>query len=192
MKGTEIDARHARAYLERGTRERPDDYKVWKHYGDFVAFLGPSWLASDDERNEWRRDGAVALMHAIQLGADPGSALAAASILSRTRELRAKAVDDLRHAYIMSDDPAEREEIAAQIARLESDRPGELPRPEAGALDTAYIDARWRKEAPFVDRGTFLLLGPSRDTLRCAGRTHADRPECALEWDPTLPSHREQ
>ena len=192
MKGTEIDARHAREYLERGTRERPDDYKVWRHYGEFVAFLAPSWIASDDERNDWRRDGAIALMHSIELGADPSNALAAASVLSRTHELRAKAVDDLRRAYIMSDDPDQRAEISAQIARLESDHPGELPRPEAGPLDTAYIDSRWRKEAPFIDRGTFLLIGPSRDPARCAGGTHADQPECALEWDPTLPSHRAQ
>jgi hypothetical protein len=192
MKGTEIDARHAREYLERGTRERPDDYKVWRHYGDFVAYLAPSWLPDGPEREVWRRDGALAIMHAIQLGSAPSGALAAASVLSRTQELRVKAVDELRHAYVLSDDPEERTAIAAQIARLESDRPGVLPSPEAGQIDMAFIDGRWRKEAPFLDRGTFLLVGPSRDPLRCAGRSKADQPECALEWDPTLPSHRAQ
>jgi hypothetical protein len=191
-RGYEIDARHARAYLERGTRERPDDYKVWRHYGDFVAYLGPSWLESTDERNEWRRDGSLAIMRSIELGADPSGALAAASILSRTRELRVKAVAELRHAYLMSDDPSERNEILAQIQRLESEHPGDLPSPEAGQIDMSYIDGRWRKEAPFLGRGTFLLEGPRRDPLKCAGRAKMDQPECALEWDPTLPSHRAQ
>lgn len=192
MKGTEADARHARELLERGTRERPDDYKVWRHYGEFVAYLAPSWLESNEERDVWRREGALAIMHAIQLGSETSGALAAASVLSRTHELRAKAVDELRHAYVLSDDPGERAEIAAQIARLESDRPGELPSPEAAQIDMTYIDNRWRREAPFLDRGTFLLVGPARDALRCAGRAHVDQPECALEWDPTLPSHRAQ
>ena len=192
IKGYERDARHARELLERGTRERPDDYKVWRHYGEFVAFLGPSWLASDEERNQWRRDGSLAIMHAIELGADPSGALAAASILSRTQELRVKAVDQLRRAYVMSDDPSDRERIAAQIARLESEHPGELPSQEAGPIDMAYIDGRWRKEAPFLSRGTFLLTGPSRDPVKCAGRAKMENPECALEWDPTLPSHRAQ
>jgi len=185
--GEEIDARHAREYLERGTRERPNDYKVWQHYGEFVAFLAPGWLASDDERNAWRRDGAIAIMHSIDLGADPYSALAAASVLSKTRELRVKAADDLKRAYVMSDDPSERAEIAAQIARLD----------EGGARDVtqndvAYVDARWRREGPFLSRGTYLLIGPTRDAARCAGRARAgSKGECALEWEDALPSRRE-
>jgi hypothetical protein len=191
IRGTESDARHAREYLERGTRERPDDYKVWRRYGEFIAFLGPSWLNDDAERDAWRRDGAQAIMHAIDLGASTSTALAAANVLSRTRELRVKAADDLRRAYVMTDDPAERESIAAQIAALEGDKPSLSPTGELAQIDMTYIDKRWRREAPFLRRDLYLLIGPLRDPIPCAGRGAADRPECALEWEAALPSRRE-
>jgi hypothetical protein len=130
-------------------------------------------------------------LHAVDLGAAPYSALAAASILSRTRELRVKAGNDLRRAYVMSDDPDERAQIAAQIASLESDRPGATPSGEGAQIDMTFIDKKWRKEAPFIGRGLYLMVGPSRDAYQCAGRDARERPECASEWEGALPSRRE-
>ena len=42
--GTPEDARLARKYLERGTRERPGDADVWLHYGQFLAFMSPTYI----------------------------------------------------------------------------------------------------------------------------------------------------
>ena len=63
MLGTERDVKLARGYLERGTRERPDDAKVWNQYGQFLAFIGPSFLHDEAEKAAWRRDGAEAIGH---------------------------------------------------------------------------------------------------------------------------------
>lgn len=212
-KGDESDARKARAYLERGTRERPDDYKVWQHYGEFLAFLAPAWLSSDDERNEWRRDGAEALLRAVELGGDVSRAVPAARVLSKTRELRAQARDHLRRAYVMTDDPAERAEIAAKLSELETGGgadPGLVSR-ETVERDMAYIDRRWARDYPFVARGTFLILGPAPDPLACVGawsgsdktmgagsgsdntqgRARFATLSCATEWESALPSRRD-
>ena len=51
MLGTERDAKLARGYLERGTRERPDDSRLWNQYGQFLAFIGPSFLHDDAEKD---------------------------------------------------------------------------------------------------------------------------------------------
>ena len=47
MQGTESDVRLARAYLERGTRELPQDPRMWLRYGQFIAFIAPSFLTND-------------------------------------------------------------------------------------------------------------------------------------------------
>jgi hypothetical protein len=192
-KGVEIDARKARAYLERGTRERPDDYKVWQHYGEFLAFLAPAWLASDDERNEWRRDGAAALMRAVELGGDSSRSVPAATVLSKSRELRAQTIDHLRRAYVITDDPQERAEISAKLAQLEGDAgaAGGPSSREGVEKDMAFIDRRWVRDYPFLSRGTFLIIGPTTNPLLCAGRGRSEAPECAREWERALPSHRE-
>lgn len=213
IEGFEDDARKARAYLERGTRERPDDYKVWQHYGEFLAFLAPAWLSSDDERNDWRRDGAEALLRAVELGGDVSRAVPASRVLSRSRELRAQARDHLRRAYVMTDDPAERAEISARLSELEADGGASeaVVSREAAQRDIAYIDRRWARDYPFVARGTFLILGPVPDPLACVGacsgperttgagsgpekepgRARFDTAACATEWERALPSRRD-
>jgi hypothetical protein len=82
LQGTEDDARKARAYLERGTRARPGDRDVWMAYGMFVAFVAPSFLHDPAEIAHWRTDGAAAIGHAVDLGADADRALTAATLLT--------------------------------------------------------------------------------------------------------------
>src|SRR5262249_487960 len=42
--GGEEEARLARRYLEQATASHPYDAEVWFHYGQFMAFLAPSFL----------------------------------------------------------------------------------------------------------------------------------------------------
>jgi tetratricopeptide (TPR) repeat protein len=181
IKGEREDAIKARAYLERGTRERPWDPDVWLHYGEFVAFLAPSWLP-DEERDGWRRDGALAIARAVELGADPDRVLPAASILDRTGEQKA-AIRNLQRAYALTDDPEQRAELAAKLAQLRA-----VAEKDEAELDMAFIERRWRRDYPFVRRGVYMLIGPIRDPLACAGHEAAHRPRCASQWDDVLPS----
>ena len=101
MQGTEQDVRLARGYLERGTRERPEDPNVWLTYGQFIAFIAPSFLTVDAEKDAWRKDGALAMAHAAELGADQDEAISAASMLTRagaTREAIRRSVPARRAA----------------------------------------------------------------------------------------------
>jgi hypothetical protein len=52
------------------------------------------------------------------------------------------------------------------------------------------IDARWRREMPFVPRGIFMLMGPSPDPVNCAGLARSGDPECAHDWDDALQTER--
>jgi hypothetical protein len=178
--GTEDDARTARRYLERGVAARPYDHHAWRQYGEFLAFLAPSFLKNDEERREWKRDGARALGQSVELGASADRSLSAATILTRSGEQQA-AIKFLMRAYAVTDDPQEREKIAQRLQSLQASAVK-----DTATRDIAYVETRWKNELGFVSRGEWLLLGPTRDPFRCAG-LGAPR-DCARDWGSQLPS----
>jgi len=181
MNGHEPDAWEARAYLERGTRELPNDAEIWTKYGQFVAFMGPSYLASDADRQAWKRDGAFALNHAVELGADVTLGIAASTMLDSRLGEHDAVIRFLERAYAITDDEGKRQEIAGHLARRHATAANDQARE---ALQV--IESRWRLHFPFVDRGTFLLVGPGPDPLRCVGVAATLEPACSRHWDPLL------
>ncbi len=182
LQGTEADVRMARAYLERGTRERPDDQDVWMEYGQFVAFIAPSFLADDAEKSRWRHDGAEAIGHAVELGADAERALTAASILSQYGANQA-AVQYLERAYAFTEHPSMasvHDAIGRRLAALQASGMR-----EAADAASRVVDEQWQGDLPFLSRDRYILLGPHVDVARCAGLDGADDPACARDW-PTL------
>jgi len=170
---TEADARLARGYLERGVRERPFDHDVWLHYGQFLAFLAPSYLKEDQEIERWRRDGAFAIARAVELGADADRSLAASTILSKTGEKKA-AIRQLQSAFAITDDPETRRQIAFKLQRLEAT-------PDAEEV-VSRVEHEWRARYPFLTRGASLLVGPYRSPAACAGPLSYAIAKCAPDW----------
>ena len=171
--GTAEDARLARAYLERGTKERPYDDDVWLRYGQFIAFLGPSFLTEEREIESWRKDGAFAIAHAVELGAHPDRTLAASSLLSKAGEKRA-AIAQLERHYAITDDPDTRQQILLKLQALEATIEVESV---VGA-----VEHEWRTHAPFLSRHAALLIGPHRDPAACAGHDVHDAQRCPGNW----------
>jgi hypothetical protein len=179
LRGTEQDARMARRFLERGTRERPDDGDVWLEYGQFIAFIAPTFLHDPVEADAWRKDGATAIGHAVELGADPSRALTAATMLSKAGSPEA-AIPFLERAYAFTDQPGMadvHENIGRRLAALQATR----MREQADATLRAISD-RWQAELPFLGRDQYLIVGPSVDPARCAGPSASDDPACARDW----------
>jgi tetratricopeptide (TPR) repeat protein len=183
MNGHEADARKTRVYLENGTKVLPNDAEIWRKYGQFLAFMGPSYLSDENERRQWKHDGAMALTHAVDLGADVDLGIAASAVLdSRLGEKKA-AIEFLERAYALTDDEATRQEIAARLAIAHADEATDCARE---MFDT--IAARWREGYPFLDRGTFMLIGPSTNAMRCVGPGTSTDPACARDWDAVVPA----
>jgi hypothetical protein len=175
--GTPDDARTARAYLERGTRERPYDHAVWLHYGQFLAFLAPSFLTDKAEIDSWRKDGAFALMRAVELGGDPDRSLSASTILTAAGEKKA-VIRGLQRSYAMTDDPETRRQIAFKLQRLEASSDAETA--------VSIVENEWRKKYRFLSRSAALLLGPSRSPAACAGPSSYERKECPRDWSMAI------
>jgi hypothetical protein len=183
LHASEADVRKARAILEEGTRERPWDYEVWLEYGQFSAFLGPGFLttASDAEKDDWRRAGALAIVKAVDLGAPGVEAVSAATILVRTGETTA-AIESLKRDYAYNyDDPEQRDEIARKLARLNAQAANETEAREMGVLYSM-----WKADWSFLTKTQLLLLGPMTDPAACAGPESADDTSCAHNWDTLL------
>ncbi|MGH7270368.1 MAG: hypothetical protein ACREJ3_08040, partial [Polyangiaceae bacterium] len=158
--GTEADVRMARGYLERGTRARPSDATVWSEYGQFMAFIAPSFLPNDDDRKTFRKLGAAAIGHAVELGADADRALGAASLLTSAGENH-EAVLYLEHAYAFTEHPAMtaiHEAIGRKLAQLQA---GAMVKAANAAMQT--IEDRREREMPFLPRDRYLVLGPITD-----------------------------
>jgi hypothetical protein len=179
MQGTESDVRLARRYLERATRESPEDWRVWLKLGKFMAFVGPSFLTDRDELQAWRKDGALAIERAVELGADADETLAATSILGKAGATR-EAIRYLEKAYAFTRHPAMREIHEGIGKRLEALSSVAV----RDAADTAEqaIEARWKRELPAVPLDQYLLLGPVVDVAHCAGTTAPDDKACARSW----------
>ncbi len=185
LQGTARDARDARAILEQGTRERPYDASLWRRYGEFLAYLAPSFLTDPDEQKAWRKDGAIAMEHALELGGDPDSVLGAAGVLSDIGE-RDAVLRFLERAYAMTEHPS-MTDIHERIGKKLAELRGQMLDDRADALVRA-LGERWQRELPAVSRDDYLLLGPAVDTARCAGLAGADDPACARELPQLSPS----
>jgi hypothetical protein len=172
--GTAEDARTARRYLKRGTEERKYDPDVWLHYGQFCAFLAPAFLKDPAEIEEFRKEGAFALMRSVELGGDPDRSLSAATILKKSGEKKALR-EQLRRAYALADDPETQRNILFKLSQLEDSPEGEE------AVDV--VAREWRTRYPFLSRHGALLVGPSRVQSACVGSASFDAKRCPRDWN---------
>lgn len=169
----EADARMARAYLERGTKEFPYDHRIWLQYGQFLAFLGPSFLKDEAEVEQWRRDGAFAMARAVELGEDADRVLTVATLLGKAGETKAQ-IANLQRAYAMTDNPDTRQQILMKLQRLNA---------STGMSEVVeVVEQEWQRRFPFLSRGSTLLLGPQRDPALCAGPESWKDPRCPRDW----------
>jgi hypothetical protein len=186
MQGTEADIREARAYMERGTRERPTDAKVWMEYGEFIAYIAPPFLKEDAERAAWRVDGARAMAHAVEIGGDPDLALSAAAGLNRGGDRRGM-IEFLQRAYALTDPSSEvHEQIGQELGALQED----ALREGADQVREA-IERRREHDTPGLDHDLYLLVGPATDVFGCVGASGyggpgCARPECCHDWPDAL------
>jgi hypothetical protein len=180
--GTADDARDARKYLKRGTEERKYDHEVWLHYGQFCAFLAPSFLTDPKEIDEFRKEGAFALIRYVELGGDPDRSLSANTILKKSGGEKTARRSALRRAIALADDPETRRNLLAQLAQLE-DTP-------AGEEDVEVFEREWRRRFPFLSRSAVLLVGPGRAQQACVGLDSFDEKRCPRDWTTFIRTQR--
>ena len=182
MNGHELEARETRAYLEKGLEVLPNDAEVWKRYGQFVAFMGPTYLTSDAEKKVWKHDGAIALQHAVELGGDMQLGIAGSAVLDSRLGEREAAIPFLERAYALAEDEATRKDIVARLEMMHAGQAADCARDAA-----KFVEGGWRKDYPFLSRGTYLMVAPYAPSFRCVGPGSEREPGCASDWEAARP-----
>lgn len=176
------NVRSARRILERGLRELPNDAELWVNYGEFLAYTGPSALTDPAEQDQWRADGAVALMHAGQLGSKDETVMwhsvAAVGLLSGKEAEREALIHFLERVYALTEDPELRDHVSRRLQQLAVNRQESRLMAQRRAFEEL-----WRPLS-FVSRTQLRVIGPPRDTWRCAGplREGLQADDCARDW----------
>ncbi|MGZ5967168.1 MAG: hypothetical protein ACXWP4_05840, partial [Polyangiales bacterium] len=143
--------------LENGTRELPSDAEVWGAYASYLMFEGSQFL---DEKTKaaWRVQGAPAATRAVELGYFMDSLAISGSIFLERAGDRDLAIAQLERAYAVAPTDETRDRIAARLRRLQAQE--SLSRVERVQK---FLVGRWRDEAPWLNEGLFVLMGPKRN-----------------------------
>lgn len=187
----EDDVRRARAIMERGVRNLPNDPEMLVAAGSFIGLMAPSsYLSDPEERRAWTVDGAALLARAAELGDDRRSigwqALSGFSLLRKAGKQR-EAVKFLQNALAGTDDEELRQRIKAMLDRM-AEQEDAFEKAEQRRAFKAFrrrqdrFDEIWRQAYPLASKTGALVMGPPYDAAYCAGGAHPDDERCALDW----------
>ncbi len=145
------------SHLERGLRSFPNDGEMLYQLGFDYYFELPRFAENAEERTELKRRGAEYLRRAAAVGyGPPWMALSVAQAL-RDVGLVDRAVDQLRDAYVRTEEPAVRARLRAQIEELSGQRIEGDP-----VIAAAQQMQRDRLSAfPYMAPLLYLFVGPS-------------------------------
>ena len=163
----------ARVILARGTRELPYDQELWSAAGQFLAYLAPAVLTSQQEKTEWQQEGARYLARACELigsnEAIPYHCYTAATLFSKAGNVAASR-SFLEKMRLVVDDPELQHLIDAKLRSLAGDEAQHAAQERAGRFERV-----WRNDLPFISRGAESALGPGFDPFACARPAGAEQ-----------------
>jgi hypothetical protein len=170
----------AREILLRGTANRPYDTELWLTAGQFLAYLAPPYLPTDQMRREWKLEGARILSRACELASKnenvPYHCITAAALLESAGE-REAAIQSLTRLLAVTDDPEIERMAIGYLQKKLSERQSEKQARRRDAFRQA-----WKSDLPFISKDMLLLLGPRTDTASCAGPARAGSDACVSTW----------
>jgi hypothetical protein len=139
--------------LDKGAAVFPDNGEIAFGLGFFYYYELPQFLDDKAERSASRERGAKLLRRAATMeGAPPYASLLGVRVLRR-EGLDELVVEHLRTMLISETDPIVRESLEHQLQR-------ELGKAaERDIQRSRALNARWRREMPYVPFDLFLLLG---------------------------------
>ena len=151
-------ARRAAAFVRRGAERFPDDGQLAWETGAMLVYELAPWLDEQGRHEEARRareQGAPFLATAARLGAGPPwIAMANARLFARLGRLELAAAH-LAEMLALTDDPDERERIAARLDALR-----DAARVEALRRAIDQLDRRRQRDYPWLPLDLYLLVGP--------------------------------
>lgn len=170
----------AREILRRGMKELPHSAVLHSTAGQFLAYLVPTHLETQAEKQEWRLEGAQALSRACELSDAssniPYHCIVAAGLLNRAGQ-REAVIQMLQRTLAVNDDENIRAMALGYLEREVSQRAHEEQQRRINTFNRA-----WKEDLGFLDKDTMLIVGPRSDTAACSGLAAAHQKECVDSW----------
>ena len=123
---------------ERRTRTTP---RFWLQYGQFLAFLSPSFLKDPAETEQWKKTAQWRSRMRSSSGRIPIEVSAVSTILTKAGE-RASAIKSLERSFALTDDPETRRQILIKLATLEASVDAESV--------VGIVEHQWRTNYSFL------------------------------------------
>lgn len=170
----------AKDIFERGMRELPYHTELHLTAGQFMAYLAPPHLESEQDKNLFRRAGRRALAQTCELTNDneavPYHCITAARLMNREGETEAM-VRFLERVIAVTDD----EGVHRYALGYLEQRLGAAERDRAKRRFDEFNEA-WRRDLPFTAKDRLLVVGPRFDPAACAGELEPRSRACATTW----------
>ncbi|HEU5077351.1 MAG TPA: hypothetical protein VFU02_24335 [Polyangiaceae bacterium] len=171
----------ARKILLRGTRERPFDALLWMSAGQYLAYLAPPHLPSEQQKTAWQQEGARLLTRACELESDdeniPYQCIVAAGMLN-TLGMHEANISFLERFLAVNDDPEVRARAESYLRKALKAQGKEMIE-----LHSRRFREAWRADLGFASQDMALVVGPGFDPIACVRGAAAVPPEgCATAW----------
>jgi tetratricopeptide (TPR) repeat protein len=171
----------AREILLRGTRERPFDALLWMSAGQYLAYLAPPHLPSEQQKNAWQREGAQLLTRACELQSDdeniPYQCIVAAGMLNRSGMHEAN-IQFLERFLAVNDDPEVRARAESYLRKALKAQGKEMVE-----LHSRRFREAWKADLGFASQDMALVVGPGFDPAACVQPPGGVELEgCATAW----------
>lgn len=171
----------AREILLRGTRERPFDALLWMSAGQYLAYLAPPHLKSEQEKSAWQHEGAELLTRACELSSDdeniPYQCIVAAGMLNKSGMHEAN-IQFLERFLAVNDDPEVRARAESYLRKALKAQGKEMVE-----LHSRRFREAWQTDLGFASQDMALVVGPGFDPVACVQSEAGTEPEgCATAW----------
>ena len=171
----------ARDILLRGTRERPFDALLWMSAGQYLAYLAPPHLPSEEQKTAWQQEGARLLTRACELESDdeniPYQCIVAAGMLNNSGKHEAN-IRFLERFLAVNDDPEVRARAESYLRKALKAQGREMIE-----LHSRRFREAWQRDLGFASQDMALVVGPGFDPVACVrAPTGAEPKACATAW----------
>ena len=171
----------ARDILLRGTQERPYDALLWMSAGQYLAYLAPPHLPSEEQKAAWQSEGARLLARSCELQSDdeniPYQCIVAAGMLNKSGMHEAN-IQFLERFLAVNDDPEVRARAESYLRKALKAQGKEMIE-----LSSRRFRAAWKADLGFAPQDMALVVGPGFDPVACVQAPTQPEPDrCATAW----------
>jgi len=159
--------RIARDIQERGLKEYPSDAELWLSTGMFVAYMAIQRLPENEDKREWKAQGARMIQHACEIWPQneqsPQVCLTSLNLFEKAGQTEA-GIANMERLLAIAEDAETRSRAMSYLAQLMGERDARQREEIAGAIDELQFG-----DLPGLSRAQYQIMLPRSSVQSCVG-----------------------